>query len=172
MDFGLLTYLSSRREGRDPALVAPVRAGLLHAADAIVRARDEHGHAPPLGTVSYWGCNGSVARQALVLQAANRLGPKPAFRVTALGALNHLFGRNCHGRSFVTSLGDRPPLHPHDRRSDGDKVETPWPGYLIGGAHPRATSWEDEQHDYRTNEIAINGNAALLPTRAGLLDAP
>jgi endoglucanase len=168
-NLGLFTYLSSRRPGRDTALVAQVRESLLAAADEIVKTRDAHGYARPLGTRYYWGCNGSVARQTLLLQAAHRLSPKPLYRAAALDAVHHLFGRNCYARSFVTGLGDRPPLHPHDRRSGGDQVAAPWPGYLVGGPHPRATNWTDSQDDYRTNEIAINWNGALIYALAGFL---
>lgn len=171
-NLGAIAYLSSRRPGRDPALVKRVRTNLLAAADAIVKARDAHGDARPLGSAYYWGCNGSVARQSLVLHAAHRQDPKPVYVDTALDALNYLFGRNSYGRSFVTGLGDRPPMHPHDRRSGGDKVKAPWPGYLVGGPHPRATDWKDEQDDYRTNEIAINWNSALIYALAAALDAP
>jgi len=170
-NLGLFTYLLSQRPGRDQTLVKQVRESLLATADGIVKTRNAHGYARPLGPVYYWGCNGSVARQTLVLRAAYHLSPKPEYLDTALDALNHLFGRNCYGRSFVTGLGFRPPMNPHDRRSAGDKVADPWPGYLIGGPHPRATSWQDTQADYRTNEIAINWNAALIYALAGFLEA-
>jgi endoglucanase len=143
---------------------------LLSAADSIVKTRNAHAYGRPLGSRYYWGCNGSVARQTLVLRGAYRLSSKTEYLETALDALNYLFGRNPYGRSFVTGLGHRPPLRPHDRRSGGDKVPDPWPGYLIGGPHPRATSWKDEQGDYRTNEIAINWNAALIHALAIFLD--
>jgi endoglucanase len=91
------------------------------------------------------------------------------YRATSLAALNHLFGRNSCGRSFVTGVGFQPPQHPHDRRAGGDNVTDPWPGYLVGGPHPRATDWHDEQTDYRTNEIAINWNAALVYALAAFL---
>ncbi len=171
-NLGLFTYLGSKRTGRDPALVDQVKKGLIAAADSIVadgRAKD-NGYRRPLGSRYYWGCNGSLARQVLVLRAAHRVEPKPAYLNTSLDALNYLFGRNPYGRSFVTGLGARPPLHPHDRRSGGDDVE-PWPGYLVGGAHPRATSWKDEQPSYQTNEIAINWNAALIYALAAAQDA-
>ena len=171
-NLGLLTWLLSKRQGRDEALVQRVREDLLSTANGIVAAAKAHGYARPLGTRYYWGCNGSVARQTLVLQAACRLSGKPEYRQTALDALNHLFGRNCYGRSFVTGLGFRPPMRPHDRRSGGDKVDDPWPGYLIGGPHPRATDWRDVQGDYRTNEIALNWNGALLYALAAFLDTP
>jgi endoglucanase len=81
-----------------------------------------------------------------------------------------LFGRNVHGRSYVTGLGDRPPQHPHDRRAAADNVDEPWPGYLVGGPNRSADDWHDIQDDYRTNEIAINWNGALIYALAANLD--
>ncbi len=170
-NLGVFTYLLSERAGRDEALVAQGRTNLLATADKIVQVGKEHGYGRPLGSRYYWGCNGSVARQALILHAAFRISPKLEYRDTMLAALNHLFGRNCHGRSYVTGLGFRPPLHPHDRRSGGDNVDEPWPGYLVGGPHPGPADWHDEQADYRTNEIAINWNSALIYALAAVLDA-
>ncbi len=162
-DLGLITYLFSQRPGRDPALVELVRSNLLAVADSIVQVARHDGYARPLGAHYYWGCNGGVARQTLLLMAADRLSPgKDGYRATGLDALNHLFGRNCYGRSFVTQIGSHPPLHPHDRRDTGNYADNPWPGYLVGGPHPKATDWHDEQGDFRTNEIAINWNAALV----------
>ena len=63
-------------------------------------------------------------------------------------------------------------MHPHDRRSAGDDVVDPWPGYLVGGPNPRATSWRDEQANYRVNEIAINWNTALIYALAAFLKDP
>lgn len=193
-NLGLLTYLLSKRPGRDKELVKLVREGVLATADEIVQTRNRHGYSRPLGSRYYWGCNGSVARQTLILQAACRLSRQPAdkmqikgaellvstadarrpakseYRDAALDAVNHLFGRNCYGRSFVTGLGFLPPMHPHDRRSGADDVVDPWPGYLVGGPWPRATDWEDVQEDFRVNEIAINWNAALVYALAAFLD--
>jgi hypothetical protein len=168
-NLGLFTYETSRREGRDAALLETVRSNLVATADAIVATRGQHGYRRPLGTRYYWGCNGGVARQVMVLQAAYRVEAKRVYRDTALDALNHLFGRNVYGRSFVTGLGFRPPLQPHDRRSAGDGIGDPWPGYLVGGPNPKATDWKDEQGDYRTNEIAINWNGALIYALAAFL---
>ncbi len=170
-DLGLLTYLFSDRSGRNPALVDLVRSNLLTVADNLLQARGKHGYARPLSTTYYWGCNGGVARQTLLLLAAARLSTNaPAsleYRNASLDALNHLFGRNCYGRSFVTGLGFNPPLHPHDRRCEAGSP--PWPGYLVGGPHPLATDWHDLQPDFRTNEIAINWNAALVYALAAFL---
>jgi endoglucanase len=61
-------------------------------------------------------------------------------------------------------------MHPHDRRSGADDVHAPWPGYLVGGGHPKATDWVDDQESYRTNEIAINWNATLIYALAWAAD--
>jgi len=179
-DLGLLTYLFSERAGRDPALVNLVRSNLLAAADEIVQARNHDAYARPLGSHYFWGCNGAVARQTVILVAASRTFERPdntiflptdRYRDFCLDALNHLFGRNYYGRSFVTGLGFEPPLHPHDRRDNGKYLDHPWPGYLVGGPHPKATDWHDDQADFRVNEIAINWNAALVyALAAGLND--
>ncbi len=169
-NLGMLTYLFSERPGRDPGLVELVRSNLLAAANGIVETSRHHGYARPLGTIYYWGCNGGVARQTVILMAAARIvgqntstpSSRNAYRDTCLDALNHLFGRNYYGRSFVTGLGFDPPRHPHDRRDTGIYADHPWPGYLVGGAHPKATDWQDAQANYRVNEIAINWNAALV----------
>jgi endoglucanase len=173
-ELGLITYALSRRSGRDEALLNLARSNLFKAADSIVETRNHHGYGRPLGTTYFWGCNGAVARQAVLLVAAERVCQQAGteriagnshhtcaeYRETCLAALNYLFGRNCFGRSFVTGIGFEPPLHPHDRRSvDG---RNPWPGYLVGGAHPKASDWQDAQADFRVNEIAINWNAALV----------
>lgn len=171
-NLGLLTYLFSNREGRDPALVATVRKNLLAVGDTLVAKARVHGYARPLDVTYYWGGNGGVARQTLLLQAAYRLTHDQAYRDAALDAVNHLLGRNVHGRSYVTGLGFAPPLHPHDRRSGGDRVDAPWPGYLVGGPHPTARDWQDVQPDAATNEIAINWNAALIYAFAGFVDEP
>ncbi|MFZ0826164.1 MAG: glycoside hydrolase family 9 protein [Verrucomicrobiia bacterium] len=171
-DLGLITYLFSARPGRDPALVKLVHDNLLSVADDIVQTASRDGYNRPLGSRYFWGDNGGVARQTIILMAASRLSPgKPVYRGTCLDALNHLFGRNCYGRSFVTGIGFRPPQHPHDRRDTGEYLDHPWPGYLVGGPHPKATDWHDERGDFRTNEIAINWNAALVyALAAGLPD--
>jgi endoglucanase len=87
-----------------------------------------------------------------------------------LDGLNYLFGKNPHGRSFVTGLGHNPPQNPHDRRSVADNVKPPWPGYLVGGPWPKATDWHDDQDDYKTNEVAINWNGALVYALAAFVE--
>ena len=139
-NLGLLVYLESARNGRGTKLVERIRNDLLETADRIVATRDAHGYARPLGRRYFWGCNGTVARQVVLLEAARRVDAKPEYRAAALDSLNHLFGRNPYGRSYVTGLGGNPPRQPHDRRSAADDLDVAWPGYLVGGPHPRAST--------------------------------
>ena len=169
-NLGTFTYLLSERDGRDPAVVARVRTDAIRAADAIVDTASRHPYARPLGSRYYWGCNGTVARLAMNLEVAHRLTGEPKYRAAMLDAIHYLFGRNPYGRSFVTGLGHAPPLHPHDRRSGGDDVVMPWPGYLVGGPWPEATDWHDVEEDYRTNEIAINWNGAIIYALAAFVE--
>ncbi len=167
-NLGTITYLLSERDGKNDALVNAIKQDLVSTADSIVAIRDSNAYARPFGDIYYWGCNGTVARQAVLLHAADLVNPKPEYNATILDAVNHLFGRNYYCRSFVTGLGYNPPKDPHDRRSFSDKVAGPWPGYLVGGGQS-STDWTDKQESYTTNEIAINWNAALVYAVAGFV---
>ena len=167
-NLGMLTYLFSKRAGRDARLVRQVREALIETADGIVRVRDRSIHARPLARY-YWGANGGVANTTPLLRAAHRISPKPVYIETALDAVSHLFGRNFYGRSFVTGVGHNPPRAPHDRRSMAPGAAGAWPGYLVGGGWPRAADWVDDADNYRVNEIAINWNAPLVYALAASL---
>ncbi len=162
-DLALGTYLeASRKEARRAGLVRHLAGGVIARAERIVEDCRVNPHGRPLGAARpafFWGCNGSVAAQTYLLHLADRLSPEPVpvFRQTAHEALSHLFGRNYHGRSYVTGLGANPPQHLHDRRGD-----PAWPGYLVGGPHPDARIYFDVTADPSRNEIAINWNASLI----------
>jgi len=165
-NLAMFTYLFSKREGKRDDLVEDVRRDLVRTADSIVVERNKDIYGRCLGEEYRWGSNGTVAREVLTLQLANRASPNPAYIETALDAISHLFGRNYYGRSYVTGLGYKPPMNPHDRRSGGDRVRDPWPGYIVGGGHS-ATGWQDIEKDARTNEICINWQGALVYALAG-----
>lgn len=160
-NLGMFTYILSKREGRDPNLVEQVRRDTLATADSLVAKAKRDVYGRPLAGVYYWGCNGTIARQVLNLQVANKLSPNSEYVNVSLDAVAHLFGRNYYNRSYVTGLGHEPPMRPHDRRCGADGIDAPWPGYVVGGGHS-ATGWNDDQEDYRTNEIAINWQAGLV----------
>jgi len=170
-NLGIYTYLRSTRTGKNPALADTLRSALLSAADTLVSNRDKSGYGRA-ATHYTWGGNGTVARTCMTLQVANQLAPNPAYLDTCSDQIAHLYGRNYYNRSFVTGAGKDPPLHPHDRRSAADSITAPFPGLLVGGANPAATSWVDDQGDYRTNEVAINWNGALVYALAGFLPEP
>jgi endoglucanase len=162
-NLGMFTYLMSKSKDRSDSLVQVIRKDLVFIADSLSAQgrRDVFGRT--LGRKYWWGCNGALARQTLILYMANRVSPDKKYIDAAVDITDHLFGRNIYGRSYVTGLGHLPPLNPHDRRSGGDGVEPPWPGYLVGGGES-ATDWHDEERDFRTSEICINWQAALVYT--------
>ncbi len=168
-NLGTFTYVLSMRQGRDLELLKNIRRDILAVADTIVAKSQKDVYCRPFSRY-YWGCNGTVARQVINLQVANKLSPNQEYINTSLDAIGHLFGRNFYGRSYVTGLGHKPPMKPHDRRSGADNIEAPWPGYIVGGGHS-ATGWQDVEESYQTNEIAINWQAGLVYALAGFVSA-
>lgn len=172
-NLALATYLRSKREGRDLDLVESIRATTLSTAQSLVENWKSHGYGRSVGSIYYWGINGVIARTAFNLVAAHRLDPDPTYLDAITGQLDHLFGRNPYGRSYLTGVGYRPPQFPHHRPSMASGGRFPWPGLLIGGPHselfsdpaanvPEGLTWEDRAENYIHNEIAINWNTALV----------
>lgn len=162
-------YILSEREGKNPALLSEAKKQLIEVADAILHKAQTDIFARPLGSTYYWGCNGTVARQVLNLQIANKIKPNIGYTNASLDALSNIFGRNHYGRSFVTGIGHQPPMYPHDRRSGADSVIDPWPGYIVGGG-TKSIDWVDVEASYSTNEVAINWQAALVYALACFID--
>jgi endoglucanase len=160
-NLGMFAYLLSERSGKDSNLEEAIRNSLVLTADSLIYFGKNDVYGRTLSNQYWWGCNGAVARQSLTLYAAYRISSEAKYIHAMIDIVDHLFGRNGYGRSYVTGLGHLPPMRPHDRRSGADGIDTPWPGYLIGGGET-ATDWTDDQSDFRTNEIAINWQAALV----------
>ncbi len=167
-NLAMITYLQSARTGKNSSLASQIRNALISVANAIITTGNAQPYKRPLGSSYYWGCNGGVARQSLILMTANMVAPNASYVSSTLDAVNHLFGRNLYCRSYVTCLGYNPPMNPHDRRSGADGITQPWPGYLVGGGQSES-GWQDIQDSYQTNEIAINWQAALVYALAGFL---
>jgi endoglucanase len=159
-NLGVITYLKSTKSGKDKTIEDMLAKRVIAVADSIVEISQKDSYARPYDRYM-WGCNGTVARESLTLFLANKLNKKDVYEQTAISILDHLFGRNYYGRSYVTGLGYRPPMEPHDRRSGGDSIVEPWPGYIVGGGHT-PTDWKDEWRNFMTNEIAINWQASLV----------
>ena len=161
-------YIQSKRSGKNEKLLSEVKKQAIEIANTIVSKAKADVFARPLGEY-YWGSNGTVVRQVYNLQVANSIQPDKKYVETSLDAIAHIFGRNLYGRSQVTGVGVNPPMNPHDRRSGGDTVVDPWPGYLVGGG-TKATDWQDDWKSYSTNEVAINWQAALVYALAWFIE--
>lgn len=171
-NLGMFTYYKSARGGKDTALLAAIGNQILSNANSYVNGMNAHGYNRIFNEDYWWGVNGAVARASLTLYMAYQMTQDQDYVRAGYAILDHIFGRNYNCRSMVTGLGYNPPLYPHDRRSSTDGIAAPWPGYLIGGPQPGATSWVDSESDYTTGEIAINWNAALVFNLAWLMKDP
>jgi endoglucanase len=166
-NLGMFQYALSKKSGKNPEILKTIRKNIVDGANEIAKHASDDVYGRPLIRY-YWGCNGTIARQVLNLQVANLISPDKKYVQASEDAIAHIFGRNFYNRSYVTGLGINPAMNPHDRRSGSDNEVQPWPGYLVGGGHT-ATGWNDKQEDYRTNEIAINWQGALVYALAGFV---
>jgi endoglucanase len=60
---------------------------------------------------------------------------------------------------------------PHHRPTVSDGRLATWPGLLVGGSNPGATTWMDDTDAYQVNEVAINWSAAFIYATAALTPA-
>ncbi len=164
---GIISYLLDESSCKNADLTNRLWHEMVAVADGIVKTADNDIYGRGLGGKYYWGCNGTIAGQVLLLWTAYQHQPNSKYRSTAEDNISNLLGNNQYGRSYITGIGINPPMHPHDRRSGADGINAPWPGYLVGGGHT-ATDWIDQQGDYRTNEIAINWQGPLVYAFAAL----
>lgn len=168
-NMGMIRYFFSKRKGKDNSLLQLISKDLLLTAESMVENRNNHGYGRSLGDFYCWGANSNLLNQVLILRCANSIKASSDFINTALDAIGFIFGRNRYCRSFVTGVGFNPPKFPHDRRAGGDDIAEPWPGYMVGGPAENGNDYQDSQPDCRTNEIAINWNAALIYALSGFL---
>ena len=180
-NMGLYTYVLSQRTDRDPTILANLTASLTATADKLVSNAQVNIFGRSIGDNYYWGSNGSVARSAMTLAAANVVSPDPKYLDAIQMQTDFLLGRNYYDRSQVTMLGYNPPVAPHHGPSKGDPVADPWPGLVVGGANNSAKGaqgaapikgsdydWVDDASQYEVNEIAINWNAPFIFATAAL----
>ncbi len=177
-NLGLYTYVLSHRDGksnRDATLVANLTSSLISTADKLAAAAKENIFGRAIGDSYYWGSNGSVARSAMTLAAANAISPDPKYLDAIQMQTDFLLGRNYYDRSQITMLGYHPPINPHHSPSSADGIYDPWPGLLVGGANSTSRmipgspyNWVDDPDKYEVNEIAINWNAPFVFATAAL----
>ncbi len=124
-----------------------------------------------------WGSTSDFLNQAMVLSFAYKLSGNKAYRNAAQSTFDWVLGKNPNGYSFVTSFGDKTPMHIHHRPSAGDGIVEPIPGWVSGGPNPEnkydcgeelyispypAKAYLDMLCSYATNEVAINWNAVFV----------
>jgi endoglucanase len=170
-NLGLFTYLLSKRDGRDPTLVAGLTASATMVADTLTTTAQASAFGRAVSGY-WWGSNGAVARTAMNLWVAYQLSGDAKYLDAIAMQLDHLLGRNFYDRTQVTGIGYHPPEQPHHRPSMADDIPLAWPGLLVGGANPGATSWKDDANAYQVNEVAINWVAAFVYATAALTPAP
>lgn len=181
-NLGVLGYLTSEDSARDDELRASLEERVVASARALVDDAEADGYGRGVDAY-FWGSNGIVARSCVNLALAARLTQDPRFVSAGALQVGHLLGRNFFARSQVTGVGYRPPLAPHHRPSQTDRVAAPWPGLLVGGANagssdnpslspdqPPGTAWFDSSQDYWTNEVAVNWNTAMVFALSALLN--
>jgi len=150
-------------------------------------------HLPAFPWSWNWGSNSAMANNAIVLLHAYYLTGDKSYVDGAQQVLDYLLGKNPMEISYVTGFGYRSARNPHHRPSEGDLVDDPVPGMLVGGPHlgkqdinldgkeawkcenyaaadKPALAYIDNRCSYATNEVAINWNSPLAYV-AGALQA-
>ena len=119
-----------------------------------------------------WASTKNALTKGDILLMAYQIEPKQEYLEGALAQIHYLFGRNSLDKSFMTGVGDNPPLHPHNRihESTGAYVSglvVGGPNHVIGGDPdqteylnsgniPIAKSYLDVVSSWSTNEYAID----------------
>ncbi|MGW7309679.1 glycoside hydrolase family 9 protein [Streptomyces sp. NPDC054835] len=160
--------------------LARIRSSVAAAADGYLSRMAAQGYAVPVPADGYfWGSNGEVANDAIVMAVAGELTGDGRYRAGALETMDYLLGRNALGMSYVTGHGERSSQNQHHRfwahQLDASLPHPP-AGSLAGGPDSAlqdpvaqekltgcapAACYVDDIGSYSTNEVAVNWNAPL-----------
>lgn len=175
-------------------IVEAAKKALLNNANVLRTVGDTSAYRLPAVPSSWnWGSNSAMANNGIVLLHAYYITGDKSYLDGAQQCLDYLLGKNPMEITYVTGFGYRSPRNPHHRPSEGDEVNDPVPGMLVGGPHlgkqdinldgtenwkcPNyassgmvALAYLDDRCSYATNEVAINWNAPLAYL-AGALQA-
>ncbi|MWA08271.1 glycoside hydrolase family 9 protein [Streptomyces sp. BA2] len=157
-----------------------VRASVTAAADGYLSRMADQGYAVPVPADGYfWGSNGAVAGDAIVLAVAGELTGNERYRTGALETMDYLLGRNAIGQSYVSGYGEKSSRNQHHRfwaHQLDASLPNPPAGSLAGGPNSAlqdpvaqeklagcapAACYIDDIGSYSTNEVAVNWNAPL-----------
>ncbi|CAM5674772.1 glycoside hydrolase family 9 protein [Streptomyces tanashiensis] len=172
--------LATVPNGLPAADVARVRSSVTAAADGYLSRMTAQGYAVPVPSDGYfWGSNGEVADDAVVMAVAGELTGDGRYRTGALEAMDYLLGRNALGQSYVTGYGETASQNQHHRvwaHQLDPSLPHPPAGSLAGGPNSAlqdpvaeekltgcapAACYVDDIGSYSTNEVAVNWNAPL-----------
>ncbi len=176
---GLLTYMRSQQPSALTGLKEKLRLSLITYCNSQVVRRNLSGYHVVLQPGEYnWGSNSGAMNAAVLLLAGGVETGDTSFVFAAADQLHYVLGANGLSRSFVTGIGENPPMQPHHRPSGSDGIADPVPGLLVGGpdqyrsddvlralytsSSPPALCYADSLPSYASNEIAINWNAPLV----------
>ncbi|MFF0720028.1 glycoside hydrolase family 9 protein [Micromonospora sp. NPDC003816] len=183
--------LATVPNGLPAADLARVRASVTTAADGYLAEiqRQAYGLPMPGDAGSYfWGGNGNVINNAVVLATAFDLTREAKYRDGAVQAMDYIFGRNALNISYVTGWGEHAAENQHSRifghqldpsmpkppvgslaGGPNAALQDPFVEQLLAGCAPMFC-FVDDIASYSTNEVAINWNSALTWISSFLAD--
>lgn len=157
-----------------------IEKGILSLADSIA---ENHQKIPYQIPVEHfvWGSNSDILDAAIIFTQAYEINNDRKFLDLSVQSFDYILGKNATGYSFVTGYGSKTPLHIHHRPSEADNIESPYPGFLVGGPNYQiqdktdlvnsgfsyastlpAKSYIDALPSFASNEICINWNAPCV----------
>ncbi|MFJ8579529.1 glycoside hydrolase family 9 protein [Micromonospora sp. NPDC093277] len=159
-----------------------IRQSVLAAADSYLATAATQAYGLPMpghAGAYFWGANGNLVNNIVVLATAFDISGQPRYRDGAVEAIDYLLGRNALNQSYVSGWGEKAAKNQHSRIY-GNQLDPALPnppaGSLAGGANsflddPFAQQllagckpmfcYVDDINSYSTNEVAINWNSAL-----------
>ncbi|MEV0730179.1 glycoside hydrolase family 9 protein [Polymorphospora sp. NPDC050346] len=168
-----------------------IRASVVAAADAhrATQAGQAYGLPLPGAAGSYfWGGNGNILNNGVVLATAYDLTGDVGYRDAAVQTIDYILGRNALNQSYVTGWGEKASRNQHSRifgnqldpaspnPPDGSiagganaSLDDPFAAQLLAGCAPMFC-YVDDIASYATNEVAINWNSALAWMASFLAD--
>lgn len=169
----LAQFAYAKSNNADKQLQNKVINALISYADDICTSIKTDGFNCSLKENEYtWASTKNALTKGDILLMVYQIEPKQEYLEGALAQIHYLFGRNSLDKSFMTGVGDNPPLHPHNRihESTGAYVSglvVGGPNHVIGGDPdqteylnsgniPIAKSYLDVVSSWSTNEYAID----------------
>ncbi|SCL33150.1 Carbohydrate binding domain-containing protein [Micromonospora nigra] len=183
--------LATVPNGLPAAELTRIRESVTDAADAYLAEIDRQAYGLPLpgdpGSY-FWGGNGNVINNAVVLATAFDLTRDAKYRDGAVQTMDYILGRNALNISYVTGWGEHAAKNQHSRifgnqydpelpnppagsiaGGPNAALQDPFVQQLLAGCKPMFC-FVDDIASYSTNEVAINWNSALTWLASFLAD--